>query len=1106
MAKADEVKNQKDLNQEKQETNKLQEKGNSYSDKAAKDNAKNLDFTRQLNAELRDQLGVKQKLSDQDKSIRNLGNEVVRNVQQNSVELGNTNKIEREIINQTRTRSALLTEIASLTQNAITNGNDKILVAAEKLSIELLEQKKIQDQILDTEREIADYSDSENEQGKKILKTAESRLKNLNRSSLKIESRINKLKSEDKLLSSLDHAEIDRLGTVKTMLRVQDDKLKQLEEEAKIQSSINEKVGVTGAIVEGVGGIMQRLGMRSGIFDDAMKSAKATMDDMAEKSTRLVETTDENGKKVKVTEENYTKTQIAIQGAIKLSEGFRQALFDPLTITLAILDAFLSVDKAAADLQQKIGVNTSEFVAQNDALATSVQQMELMSDLADKTGRNVAAIFTSQQIGEAAELQNLLGLSADQAGELAIIAQEAGRSVGDTADNVFEQVDAFNKVNKTAISGNAVLKDIGDASFDIKASFLAFPDGIAEAAVAAKRLGMSLDDVNNIADSLMDFESSIEAELEAQLLTGKQINMAKAREFALSNDLAGLSNEIFQNSVEVAEYGKMNRIQQQALAKSMGVTTEQLAKAAYFRGLENNMTEEQLKAATGLTREEYERMGAQEQMATALAKLTQAFAPLLDVVGSIVSAFTPVITIISKGVGLVMGLPLGIGKITTGLLLAAAAMGKFNGMSLLGGKSMKQLLAIQEAYNKAKLVEDNLTKAGKLDGRLKAARDMKNMTQMQTVALKAHAVAEKALTAAMSAGTKIIKTVMIPVNFALNKVRVAGNFLIGASIAAYNALKTSKAADIAMTVKDSTVNLFNNVVKNAGNKLTQLQLLLGKTWLGQQALRLAAWAREKIALGADTAAKLLNIGVTGTFNATAAATGPAAASAGGGLAAFGVGLGAFGAAAAPAIPIILAIGAALLMASPAIYAFGLAIKAAFDGIANIVTAVGGAISMMLDKITLEKAVAMGIMGLSFISLAGGLTVLTASIFTALPAIGMLGAIALMGPGLLNAGNGMEKMAAGVAKLSEALKTLEIDKLDNLQDFTVKAAVAGVAASGVGAIGEMLTSIGGEGGENQELIARVDKLILAVEQDRVTKVYMNGNQLAMNINQDQTRQG
>ena len=217
MATNDELKNQQDLNKAKKETNNLQSKGNQYSDKAAADNSKNLDFTRQLNAELRDQLGVKQKLSDQDKTIRNLGNEVVRNVQQNSVELGNTNKIEREIVNQTRTRSALLTEIASLTSNAITKGSDKVLVAAEKLSIQLLEQKKIQDQILDTEKEIADYSDSENDQGKKILQTAESRLKNLNKSSLKIESTITKLKTQNSLLGSLNNDEIDRLGTVKTL-------------------------------------------------------------------------------------------------------------------------------------------------------------------------------------------------------------------------------------------------------------------------------------------------------------------------------------------------------------------------------------------------------------------------------------------------------------------------------------------------------------------------------------------------------------------------------------------------------------------------------------------------------------------------------------------------------------------------------------------------------------------------------------------------------------------------------------------------------------------------------------------------------------------------
>lgn len=1126
MATNDELKNQKELNKGaekfrdlKKETIAAQKKANEYSDQEAKSNSSNVDFARMLNAELKEQLGVRQRISDQAKDLRNLGNEVVRNAQQNVVELGNTNKLEREIINQQMTRSKLISEIESISKNA----TSEQLAAAAQLSDKLSEQEKINASLLQAERDIVDLQNQEGDTAKKLLTDAEKRRDTLQEQLNSIDAIVNGFKSQLALAGITDTALIDQLATLSTLLGVQDDKIGALQEEEKIQAKINERVGVTGAIVEGVGGIMQRLGMRSGIFDDAMKGAKKTMDGMAEASERLDPLT---GKPA----ENFNKTQIAIAGAIKLSEGFRQALFDPLTIALAILDAFLSVDKAAADLQQKIGVNTSEFVAQNDALATSVQQMELMSDLADKTGRNVAAIFTPKQIGEAAELQNLLGLSADQAGELAIIAQEAGRSVGDTADNVFEQVDAFNKVNKTAISGNAVLKDIGDASFDIKASFLAFPDGIAEAATAAKRLGMNLDDVNNIADSLMDFESSIEAELEAQLLTGKQINMAKAREFALSNDLAGLSNEIFKNSVEVAEYGKMNRIQQQALAKSMGVSTEQLAKMAYQRGLDTKMTDEQLKAATGLERSDYERMAAQEQMATALSKLTQAFAPLLDVVASLATAVTPFITAVSSAVGFVMALPLGIGKVTIGLLAAAAAMGKFNMTSLLGGKSMKQLLAIQKAYNAAEKQHGLLLSTKKLDGRLKAARDLKNLTFLQTAALKAHTAAQAtlnnvmklggniikgimvpvnyALNAAMSAGAVIIRGILIPVNFALNKVRAAGNFVIGASVAAYNALKTSKAAQVAMTMKESAVNIFNNVVTKAGLALTKLQLFLGKSWLGQQAAKLGAWAAQKTAIGADIAAKLTGISVTGLFNTTAAATGPAAASAGGGLATFGAGLGAFGAAAAPAIPIILAIGAGLLLASPAIYAFGLAIKSAFDGIANIVTAVGGAISMMLDKITLEKAVAMGVMGLSFISLAGGLMTLSAAVLFSIPAIGMLGAIALMGPGLLNAGNGMEKMAAGVAKLSEALKTLEVDKLDNLQDFTVKAAVAGVAASGVGAIGEMITSLAGDSGEgeNQELLARVDRLISAVEQDRVTKVYMNGNQMSMQMTQENPRQG
>jgi hypothetical protein len=70
------------------------------------------------------------------------------------------------------------------------------------------------------------------------------------------------------------------------------------------------------------------------------------------------------------------------------------------------------------------------------------------------------------------------------------------------------------------------------------------PEILAEAATQARALGLSLEQVDAIAGSILDFESSIEKELSFELLTGKQINLEKARELALNNDLVGLNRRI----------------------------------------------------------------------------------------------------------------------------------------------------------------------------------------------------------------------------------------------------------------------------------------------------------------------------------------------------------------------------------------------------------------------------------------------------------------------------------------------------------------------------------------------------------------------------------
>ena len=73
-------------------------------------------------------------------------------------------------------------------------------------------------------------------------------------------------------------------------------------------------------------------------------------------------------------------------------------------------------------------------------------------------------------------------------------------------------------------------------------------DEIGKAVSVAKSLGLELGKVDGIASSLLDFESSIEKELEAELLLGKNLNLEKARTAALNNDLATVAEEIARTS------------------------------------------------------------------------------------------------------------------------------------------------------------------------------------------------------------------------------------------------------------------------------------------------------------------------------------------------------------------------------------------------------------------------------------------------------------------------------------------------------------------------------------------------------------------------------
>ena len=142
----------------------------------------------------------------------------------------------------------------------------------------------------------------------------------------------------------------------------------------------------------------------------------------------------------------------------------------------------------------------------------------------------------------------------------------------------------------------AIMEDVaGNTEFFAKFS----KDGganIFDAAKRAKELGINLGDVSSISSSLLDFESSIENQMKAQVLLGRNLNLDKARQLAFTGDNVGLQDEILRQVGSEAEFNKMNYLQREALAGAIGLSVERLGALVRVEKEGNEAAEKKFKS------------------------------------------------------------------------------------------------------------------------------------------------------------------------------------------------------------------------------------------------------------------------------------------------------------------------------------------------------------------------------------------------------------------------------------------------------------------------------------------------------------------------------
>ena len=290
---------------------------------------------------------------------------------------------------------------------------------------------------------------------------------------------------------------------------------------------------------------------------------------------------EENGKKEGKKILRYATLAVLLGSIVKLATTFAHHI-DTLGKSFGVVGA------QSTKLQKNLKTSSAEMIKLGGGLEQAISITNILSSdfglSADKSAEMANNIFDSSVA---------MGLSADEGANLFGILMSMGNMNQKQAENLAESTYHLATANKVA--PQAVMKDIA-ANANIFAKYM--KDGgknVMDAAVQAKKLGLSLSDVDTIASGLLDFQSSLNAEIEASIMLGNDINLQKARELALNDDLSGMMDEVLKQVGGEAKFNKLNRLEREALSKAIGVSASKMAKLVGEHGkLEEQETFQEL--------------------------------------------------------------------------------------------------------------------------------------------------------------------------------------------------------------------------------------------------------------------------------------------------------------------------------------------------------------------------------------------------------------------------------------------------------------------------------------------------------------------------------
>lgn len=522
--------------------------------------------------------------------------------------------------------------------------------------------------------------------------------------------------------------------------------IQRLKAAKKEAENMRKALGLSGAAVDGIGKAFNKLGLGGLTTAMGLDDAKDKMKEVADRIT-------DGGKKSAGLVGQF---RILGAGLKEIGKNILKHLTDPVTIVTGLITGIVSgvkglislfeeTAKFNGDIAKTFGVSATESAkigdnlrnaAGSDFFMTTEESRKAFDIMASASGTINSNFSDPKAVSAMNNLVTYAGRSVEASESLFRMGKLNNMEADDMEKSLRGQLTLLQKNNKLRINESQAIEMVGKASATVRMNLGSNPKKLADAAFYASKLGMTLDEIASAAEQTLNFESAIQNQLEYQVLTGKEINIDAYQQAAASGDTAKAAEEMNRILEEQGDSIKGNFFAQEALAKTLGISREQMMKSLEFQKVQKKVggdiaeIEKAINAemANGLSLEEasakvgeksYDSIVAQNQSAQAFTRT----------IGEIKEAFTNALASSDgfKNLFSKENIEKYVKYITTELLPKAAEFGRTIG-NLIDPKNIEKLV------NKFNEIKDTLILAGKIVAGLavlKLASGIKNLMGMQ---------------------------------------------------------------------------------------------------------------------------------------------------------------------------------------------------------------------------------------------------------------------------------------------------------------------------------------------------------------------------------------